>query len=97
MTAIADNPTDHRFECSQDGHRAQLEYRLDGDRLILDHTEVPEELGGQGIAGRLVQAAVDRARDDGLTIVPLCTYARSWIDKHPDDTAGVTIDRDATG
>jgi predicted GNAT family acetyltransferase len=96
MSAIADNPTDHRFECTQDGHRAVLDYRMDGDRLILDHTGVPEELGGQGIGGRLVQAAIERARAEGLTVVPLCTYARSWIGKHPDETAGVTIDLDTT-
>jgi predicted GNAT family acetyltransferase len=52
---------------------------------------VPEELGGRGIGGILVQAALARARRDQLTIVPTCPFARSWLEKHPDAAEGITI------
>ena len=84
-----------RFLLEIDGHEAELVYRLDGDRLVLVHTGVPDELGGQGLGGVLVRAALDRAEAEGLTIVPECPFARSWLDKHPDEAARVTIDAPA--
>ncbi len=42
--------------------------------------------------GRLVTAAVDQAARDGLTIVPLCPFARSWLERHPDAAARARID-----
>ena len=35
---------------------------------------------------------VDRARAEGLTIVPWCPYARHWLRGHPDATRAVSID-----
>ena len=92
MTTVEDNTERHRFELTEDGHLAQLVYRLEGDRIRLVHTEVPEELGGRGLGGVLVRAALDRAERDGLTIVPDCPFARGWLEKHPDDAARATID-----
>lgn len=88
---VIDNAAESRFELTVDGHLAQLVYRRDGDRLVLIHTGVPEELGGQGIGGVLVQAALDRARAEGLTVVAQCPFAKGWIDKHPDAADGVTV------
>ena len=92
MSAVSDNVAEERFELTEDGHLAELVYHVHGDRLTLIHTEVPEELGGRGLGGVLVQAALDRARRDKLTIVPTCPFARSWLEKHPDATGDVTID-----
>jgi predicted GNAT family acetyltransferase len=89
---VTDNTIDHRFELTLDGSTAELVYRLNGGRLVLVHTEVPESLEGHGIGGRLVRAAVARAARDGLTVVPVCPYARQWLEKHPDAVAGVAID-----
>ena len=84
-----------RFLLTIDGHEAELVYRLDGDRLVLVHTGVPDELGGQGLGGVLVRAALDRAEAEGLTIVPECPFARSWLEKHPDEAARVAIEAPA--
>ena len=61
MSDVIDNEAEHRFEVTIDGHRGELTYELEGDRITLIHTGVPEELEGHGLAGQLVQAAVDRA------------------------------------
>ena len=82
----------HRFELEVDGAVAEIEYRLRADRLVILHTRVPEELGGRGLGGVLVQAAVDHSAAEGLTLVPECPYARAWLEKHPDEAARVTID-----
>ena len=89
---VENNAAASRFELSEDGHVAELVYRLTGDRLVLEHTGVPEELGGRGTGGKLVQAAVDHAAANNLTIVPECPFARGWLEKHPDAVAHVTID-----
>jgi predicted GNAT family acetyltransferase len=89
---IIDNAAARRFELTRDGHTAELVYRVNGKRLVLVHTEVPEALGGHGIGGELVREAVRRAERDGLTLVPVCPYARQWLEKHPDAVGHVPID-----
>ena len=74
------------------GHEAELLYRLRTGRLILVHTEVPIELEGHGIGGKLVEAAVDYAAEHGLAVVPSCPFATSWLDRHPDVAARVQLD-----
>ncbi|HEV2259206.1 MAG TPA: GNAT family N-acetyltransferase [Streptosporangiaceae bacterium] len=89
---VIDNTGASRFELREDGRLAELVYRIRGDRLVLVHTEVPVELEGRGIGGRLVTAAVDRAAGEGLTLVPLCPFARGWLERHPEAASKVVID-----
>jgi uncharacterized protein len=89
---VTDNQAQSRFELHADGFLAELIYRRNGRRLVLIHTEVPAELEGRGFGGRLVAAAVSRAAREDLTLVPLCPFARGWLERHPDRAAGVTID-----
>ncbi len=89
---VVDIPAESRFVVRTNGTEAELVYAVHGDRLVLIHTEVPDELSGQGIGGHLVRAAVRRARSDHLTIVPWCPFARRWLQEHPDAVAGPTID-----
>jgi hypothetical protein len=89
---VVDETPNSRFVLEPDVG-AELRYRLDGNRLVIVHTEVPDALRGRGTGGRLVRAAVDRAALEGLTVVPLCRYARNWLKGHPDVAATVAIDR----
>jgi uncharacterized protein len=89
---VTDDQAQSRFEIRADGHLAELDYRLNGKRLVLIHTETPVELEGRGLGGRLVAAAVDRAKREGLTVVPLCPFARGWLERHATDAAEVPID-----
>jgi predicted GNAT family acetyltransferase len=89
---VTDNQAESRLELEADGHVAELEYRRNGNRLVLIHTEVPTELEGRGLGGRLVTAAVERAQRDSMTIVPLCPFARGWLERHPDVAAQVEVD-----
>lgn len=89
---VTDNRADSRLELKADGAVAELTYRRRANRLVLVHTGVPESLGGRGIGGHLVQAAVDRALSEGLTVVPLCPFARSWLERHPETASAVNVD-----
>lgn len=92
MTQVVDRPDEHRFVLEEDGHVAELVYRVVDGVLVLVHTGVPDALGGRGIGGRLITAAVDRAEAEGLAIRPDCPFARGWLSSHPDVSARVRID-----
>jgi uncharacterized protein len=92
---VVDDTTASRFVIREGRTEAELVYFIRGDRLVLVHTEVPEEWGGHGIGGRLVRAALARAAADNLTVVPWCPFARRWLGDHPDEAAAVTIDWDS--
>lgn len=90
--AVTDDTAHSRLLIQEDGAEAELVYRRHGSRLVLVHTGVPEEIGGRGIAGQLVRAAVERARAEDLTVVPECPYARRWLRDHPEELTGISVD-----
>ena len=51
---------------------------------VADHTLVPEEIGGRGVAGALVKALIADARENNFKIVPQCSYVEAKFDKNPD-------------
>ena len=81
---IDHNPGARRFTTQVDGYEAELIYRQLGARLIIDHTGVPEAIGGRGIAGELVKADLDFARAEGLRVVPACSYSAAYVQRHPE-------------
>lgn len=92
VAQVTDNADASRFEVTVDGETAALVYRRRADRLVLVHTGVPDALSSHGIGGLLVAAAVRRAAAEGLIVVPLCSFARGWLTRHPDAAATVTVD-----
>jgi predicted GNAT family acetyltransferase len=82
--AVIDNPEEERLEIRQDGHVALLAYYRGEGKLFLLHTEVPPELEGRGLGGRLVHAAVEGARAAGEPVVAFCPFAQAWLRRHPD-------------
>ncbi len=82
----------HRFVLRDGGYEAELVYRIAPERLVIVHTGVPDELGGRGIGGRLVTAAVEYAMEQARIVVPECSFARKWLHDHPDVASMVTID-----
>ena len=89
---VIDDAAQEQFAVHMGDATAELDYELDGDRLLLIHTEVPEVFRGQGVGGRLVAAALAKARANNLTIVPWCPYARRWLTEHPDQIGDVPVD-----
>ena len=66
------------------GHEAELVYRLQQGRLTIDHTGVPAAIGGKGVAGELVKAALEYARAEGLRVVAACSYSAAYVQRHPE-------------
>jgi len=84
MTTPVHLPGAHRFEATLDGHAGRLDYSVRGDVMTIVHTEVDPALEGKGVAGALVRAALEHARASGLKVHPLCEYAASYMDRHPE-------------
>ena len=79
---ITNNEEAQQFEARVDGLRALLTYRRFPERIVLNHTEVPQPLEGKGMAAKLARAALDFARANHLRVVPLCRYVSMFIRKH---------------
>jgi predicted GNAT family acetyltransferase len=90
MSDVKDNPERRRFEMTEAGHLVFADYRRDGRRLYIDHVEAPPALRGSGAAGRFMEGLVEAARAEGVTLVPICSYAVHWLTRHPEAARGVT-------
>jgi uncharacterized protein len=64
----------------------RLTYVRHGDVLVAEHTLVPPEIGGRGIAARLVEALIADARAGGWKIEPQCSYVAAAFERHPEWT-----------
>ena len=81
---IQHDPVTGVFTTQVDGEVAVLEYRREGDQMVIVHTGVPDAIGGRGIAGELVQAAFEYAKAQGWHVRPKCAYAAGWVERHPE-------------
>lgn len=73
------------FIANEEGNKtlAEMTYSKAGTaRIIIDHTEVSDELRGQKAGYHLVEKAVEHAREKGLKIMPLCPFATSVFRKN---------------
>ncbi|HMQ00157.1 MAG TPA: GNAT family N-acetyltransferase [Cyclobacteriaceae bacterium] len=63
---------------------AEMTYSKAGeDKIIIDHTEVDASLKGQGVGKKLLDKAVNFARQNQLKIIPLCPFAKALMHKDP--------------
>ena len=74
------------FYIERDGNiLAKMVYSMASpEKMIIEHTEVSDELRGQNIGYELVHAGVEYARTNHIKIVPLCTFAHSVFKKKPE-------------
>ncbi len=70
---------------TSEGPESELTFQIRKDgALIIDHTGVPHELEGRGIAAALVAHALGYVREQGLKIEPRCSYVVAAFRRHPD-------------
>ena len=80
---IVRNVPASRFETMVEGVLCVLEYRLRDGRFAIDHVQVPDAVGGRGIAAALTKAALDTARREHWIVVPNCAYAAAYMERNP--------------
>jgi uncharacterized protein len=82
---IRDAPELGRYEIREDGQLAGfLEYRVNGDRMTLLHTEVEDAHTRRGLGGRLVRAALEDARARGMHVLPVCPFVAHIVRSEPE-------------
>ena len=80
-----DAPDAERYEI-RDGDRllGLAAYQRHGEQVVFTHTEIDPGTEGSGLGGKLVRAALDDVRGKGGTVVPMCSFVRGWIERHPE-------------
>lgn len=81
---VTNNEAKHRFEAEVNGYLAIAQYRRQGETIVFTHTEVPEELEGQGVGGKLVRGALEQVRAAGGRVIPACSFVAGFMDRHPE-------------
>jgi predicted GNAT family acetyltransferase len=61
---------------------AQMTYALEDGKMVIDHTMVDESIRGNDIGAQLVSEGVKYARDKGIKILPVCTYAKKVLEEN---------------
>ena len=84
------NPIQHEetgkrgiFFIEENGERvAEMTYsRADEGVVVIDHTEVDDDLRGKGVGKSLVDASVTWARDNDIKIKATCPFATAQFNR----------------
>ena len=84
MEPFRDNSAAQRYELTHDGGVSWCDYRVAPNGVVLTHVETPYELRGRGHAAKLMAAIVEHAREKGLKLQPLCSYAVAYLQRRRD-------------
>jgi len=91
MSTISHDPGARRFSTEVEGSRGELDYTLADGVMTITHTRVPPAIGGRGIAAQLMEAALNAARAAGWSVNPACSYAKAYLEKHPQGSTGPQV------
>src|SRR5438270_7277101 len=99
MITVRDNPALHRYELVAGGEViGHADYRLEDDRLVVPYVEVEPRFEGRGYGSQLCAGLLEDARTRGLTVVPLCSFLASYMQRHAKSLGsgmtGITSDRE---
>lgn len=81
---VVHNAAMRRFELATENGTVVAEYDLSPGAIAFTHTLTPPALRGQGLAAKVVKAALDHARSEKLRVIPMCWYVAQYIDQHPE-------------
>jgi predicted GNAT family acetyltransferase len=80
---VADNPSASRFEITVDGKVAGFsEYQRSDGEIEFTHTVIDDAYEDQGLGSKLVKAALDNVRGDGVQVVATCSFVKGYIQRH---------------
>jgi predicted GNAT family acetyltransferase len=82
---IINNVSMRRYELPiGDDAVAVTYYRVEDGRVVLLHTEVPNEFGGQGIGKRLAHAVFETLRSEGKRVIAKCPFMAAYAARNPE-------------
>ena len=81
---IGNNEKLMHFEIHEGDAIAYMEYRFYKNDIAFMHTEVPESMGGKGIASALAEYAFKFAKEHKRPVMVYCPFAASYLKRHPE-------------
>ena len=82
-TDVIHNEELQRYEIHLDGTKVgHADYKIDGDVLVFDHTEVDPAQQGKNLAGILMREALEDVRARGLKMRPVCSYVVKFVERY---------------
>ncbi len=79
---MQDNTDLSRFERYVGEQVVFADYRREGNTLHITYVEAPENLRGQGEAGKLMADIMAYAKAHELKVFPICSYAVAWMRRY---------------
>ena len=93
---VRDNPAAQQVELTVGGRPAgQAEYDVQDGTMLITHVVVERRYEGRGYGSQLTRAALEAARERGLMVAPLCSFARSYLRRNPEWADLVPLDQRA--
>ncbi len=84
------NQEENRFELQFDGSLAKIDFKKGSKgQYYLIHTEVPKLLENKGIGHKIVRESLEWIEQNGIKIVPLCPFVRSYLRENLEDYQGI--------
>jgi predicted GNAT family acetyltransferase len=59
-----------------------MTYYFSHGKMVIDHTEIDEQLRGQHVGEMLVDRGVEFAKEKQLKILPACPYVKALFEKN---------------
>lgn len=94
VTAVTNNADQNRFELRLNGDLVGIMgyYEIEGRGrssakspvVSFMHAVITEDFGHRGLAAVMVQDSLDRAREYGWRVKPVCTYVQRFLVDHPE-------------
>lgn len=82
---VLDVPSASRYELREGGVVVGIaEYRIEGDVVVVPHTEISPERRGAGLGAVLVAGMLDEIRSTRRSIRPQCWYVAQFLGEHPE-------------
>ncbi len=60
-----------------------LDFTFEGNTMSINHTRTFPGYEGRGVAACMMEAANDYAVNHQLKVLPICSYAWAWYQRHP--------------
>jgi uncharacterized protein len=82
---IVDDKEQSRYEASLGGETVAIaDYVKAPDSVSFTHTETFAGHRGQGLAGKVIDRALRDAREEGLEVMPFCSFVSDYIRRNPE-------------
>jgi predicted GNAT family acetyltransferase len=82
---VRDNASRSRYELVDDDRVIGIaDYVVQGDTIVIPHTEIERPLQGRGLGEVLVRGTLDDIRSRRLAVVPQCWFVAKFIDEQPE-------------